>query len=422
LGGLRILGAVGNILFLGGLAALGTSSGASGRLLGVFGLVLVACHPAVLPFLAEFRIDGWGYALIVWSIVRFRRLPRGEYRNFEFGLLTGVASLLFCPKLALLPPLIVLSAPLIGWASVRGCLRSVAAYLLGTSVAAGLFAAYLAWNGIDLDRAFEVLVRYNAISNANLGLRHGLLQGLLDFPVLSSAVLVGVVVWVVDLYRRRSRPDPYKAALAVWLAMQPFLVAYPYKQYYAPWFLLASGFLVYPLRVLSNVLGRARVAAMLAACAATAAVDLQAARNWSEIGATRADQRLIRWMNRVTRAEDRVVASPPLHPIDRRDSFFLWFNTLAPGGFDAEQIVARLPMYRRYVREGQFLRELEAHPPALVVVSGDWRIVPYTEGQRQALAGFLRARGYAAVRVGEAWFALRPDRYERASREGLLGP
>jgi hypothetical protein len=418
---LRLLSAIGNLLFLGGLVALGAALVPSGRRFALLGITVVAFHPAVLEFLVEFRIDGWGYALVVWSIYRFRQLPRGAYRSFELGVLTGIASLLLCPKLALLPPLIIVFEQLVAWESIRTAVRDCVAYLAGVGVAVGLFALYLIWLGIDFDRTFQILVRYNAVSNANLDVRPSLLENIVHIRALFWAVLAGVVCCAVDHVRHGSRPQAYEVALAVWLVAQPLLVAYPYKQYYAPWFLLASGFLVFLFRDVSHLLGRTRVVVFLTACALTTLADFQAARRWSEVDDAQTHQRLLRWMNRVTRPEDRVVASPPLHPIDRHDAFFLWFNTLDRRGFDGERILARLPLYRDHVNPGRFREELDDHPPALVVLAGDWRrFVPYTRGQREALADFFRRQGYLTVHVGSAWFALRPDRFEQAHRAGLL--
>ncbi len=418
---LRLLSAAGNLLFLGGLLALGAASVASRRRFALLGITVVAFHPAVLEFLVEFRIDGWGYALAVWSIYRFRQLPRGAYRGFELGVLTGIASLLICPKLALLPPLIIVFEQLFAWEPIRIGVRACIAYLAGLGVAAGLFALYLMWHGIDFDRTFQILVRYNAVSNANLDIRPSLLENIVHMRVLFWATLAGVGSWAVDHVRHRSRPQAYEVALAVWLVAQPLLVSYPSKQYYAPWFLLASCFLVYLCRDVSDLLGRTRVLGFVAVCALTALADLQTTRRWSEVNDARTHDRLLRWMNRVTRSDDRVVASPPLHPIDRYDSFFLWFNTLDQSGFDGERILAQLPMYRDYVIPGRFREELDHHPPALVVLAGDWRrFVPYTPGQQEALADFFRRHGYLSVHIGSAWFALRPDRFEQARRSGLL--
>ena len=127
------------------------------------------------------------------------------------------------------------------WESIRSGVRAGIAYLAGVGVAAGLFALYLTWHGIDFDRTFQILVRYNAVSNANLDVRPSLLETI----VQNQSTLLGDPRWCGVLGGRitsaiGSRPEAYEVALAVWLVTQPLLVAYPYKQYYAPWFLLAS--------------------------------------------------------------------------------------------------------------------------------------------------------------------------------------
>jgi hypothetical protein len=420
LGLLRLMSGVGNLLFLGGLAAVGARVARSGWLPALLGVTVVAFHPAVLGFLVEFRIDGWGCALAIWSIYRLRGPARGAYRYFEFGIVTGLATALFCPKLILLPPLVVLVELLGTWDSVRGGVRGLLAYSAGVAVAAGGSAMYLAWQRIDFDRTIEVIVRYNAQSNANLSFRYSLFERVVKIRLLPWLILGGLVARTASLVRERSWPDAYEAALALWLVIQVLLVAYPYKQYYAPWFLFASYFVVCLWGGLWDLSGRVRVVGVLVACAITVLSDFRAARSWSVGGDAQRQERLIRWMRRVTHAEDRVVAAPPLHPIDRRDSFFLWFNNFDPRGFDSETILARLPSFQGNVAAGRFRKELEEEPPALVVLSGDWRIVPYTSGQQKALIDFLERRGYVNVTVESARFAIRPDRFEDARRSGLL--
>ena len=411
---LRVFGAVGNLLFLGGLAALGASLVADGRRWAWLGLAVVAFHPAVLEFLVEFRIDGWGYALAAWSLYRHRRLAPGAYREFELGVLTGIATLLFCPKLTILPALVVAFGQVRHWKSPRRALRAILAYAGGAGVAAGLFFLFLAWQGIDFGRMSQLLVRYHAIGSSNASFHLGLFRGILQQTTLAWVVLAGFLAWGIDRLRRRAWPGAYEVALLAWLAAQALLVAYPYKQYYAPWFLFAAGYLGFLGQGSSSWLRRARMVPFLAACMATGLGAVRTAQDWSQLGEARAQGRLIRWMNQVAGPEDRVVASPPLHPVDRLDTFFVWFNTSDPGGFDSERILSRLPSYREDVAPGRFLQELEAHPPALVVVSGDWRMVPYTAGQHAALAEFLPRRGYRMIRAGPAQFAVRPDRLERA--------
>ena len=54
-----------------------------------------------------------------------------------------------------------------------------------------LFALYLTWQGIDFDQTFQLLVRYNAISNVNLGIHLGLLQSILASRLLFARSLLG---------------------------------------------------------------------------------------------------------------------------------------------------------------------------------------------------------------------------------------
>src|SRR3954462_9972389 len=106
LSAMRLFSGVGNLAFLGGLVALGRASSPGNRRWTWLGVAFVASHPKVLDFLVEFRIDGWGYALAVWSLVGFIRRPGVRWRFAAFGVLSGIATL-FCPKLAILPPLVV---------------------------------------------------------------------------------------------------------------------------------------------------------------------------------------------------------------------------------------------------------------------------------------------------------------------------
>ncbi|GAC1473957.1 MAG: hypothetical protein NVSMB9_23470 [Isosphaeraceae bacterium] len=416
---LRWAGALGGLLFLGGLGALGMSLVATGKRWALLGLAVVAFQPAVLQFLIEFRIDGWGYALAVWSLYRFRRRSRGVYRFVELGVANGIATLL-CPKLALLTPLFVLLESLETRESWHDVLRWGLSYLAGLGIAGVLIAVFLTAQGIGPGRTYDLVVRYNAIHNANSGLGHGLWRALGENRGLTLLIFAGVAGWTLEHLQGRSRPRPFEIALALWLAAQAFLVTYPYKQYYGPWYLFASFYLGF---IGQRGSGRARSikgGVFLAACGVTVFGAVEAAREWSRVDEAAAQRGLVRWMNRVTRPEDRVVALLPSHPIDRHDTFFVWFNTADPSGFDTERVLARLPTYRGYVSPERYRSELEAHPPALVVLSGDRRFVPPAVGQQEALELFLHARGYRVLRRGTTLFALRADRFEQATRAGLV--
>jgi hypothetical protein len=205
-----------------------------------------------------------------------------------------------------------------------------------------------------------------------------------------------------------------------WLLIQAVVVAYPFKQYYAPWFLVASVF-AFPLGLgLSRLAGRASTPLFLAGCMAMLVQAFGLAQSWRAADESEPQRRLIRWMDRVTLPEDHVAAASPLHPIDRPDVFSLWFNTFDPSGFDAEQVMRRIPSLHEIAEPARYREELRQNPPALVVISGDWRPTPRAPGQQAALTEFFREHPYRAVRLANTWFALRPDRYERARMAGWL--
>jgi hypothetical protein len=423
---LRLFSAVGNLAFLGALVALGSSprrgdgGGLAGDRWAWLGVAFVAFHPRVLDFLVEFRIDGWGYALAGWSIVGILRRGGGVWAFAAFGVGSGIATLLFCPKLALLPPLIVAFELIRLRPGLRTALAWGAAYLVGVGAAGLGFALFLALNGITLERTYWLLFRYHTLSNAHSGYRHGLLRQLVAAPLLLGAILLGVVAWALTVVKRRSFEDAYHPALALWLVVQALLVAYPYKQYYAPWFLFASAFVVILGRSLDALWRPLGSAAALVGAGATALAVLGIAHVWQHYGPARSQCVMLRALNQLAGRDDRVVAPPDVHPIVRRDVFFLWFNTSDPRGYDSERILAGLAPYRREVSPEQNQAALRAHPPAFVVLDAGPYAAAYPEGQWRALGVFLRGQGYRVVRLGSLRLALRPDRYARLHGQGLF--
>src|ERR1700733_8227881 len=115
---LRLVAAIGNVLFLVGLVGVAIVGMGVRLLPALLATALLAFHPDVLTFLAEFRIDGWGYALALWTIVWFFR-SKVAWRYAGLGVGTGIPILLFCPKLALLPPLILFIERI----KQRGCMK-----------------------------------------------------------------------------------------------------------------------------------------------------------------------------------------------------------------------------------------------------------------------------------------------------------
>jgi hypothetical protein len=417
---LRLFSMAGNLAFLGGLVALGWSYAEAAKRWAWLGVAYMAFHPPVLDYLLEFRIDGWGYALAVWSLFGFIRRPHKAASFAIFGVLSGVATLLFCPKVALLPPLVVLCEVL---RSRPGLFRGVAraaAYLVGVGIAGVGFVEFLHASGIGLERTYFLLFRYHTLSNAHSAYHNGLLRQIAATPFLLAPITLGVAAWLVDTQRRRSIGDAYRPALGVWLLLQALLVSYPYKQYYAPWFLFGSAFTI----VLGNLLDRLwrplGGVAFVAACLVTLVACQGIARLWMRYNPAKAECAAIRVMNVLAAIGDTVVAPPPYHPIVRRDAFFLWFNTSDPQGYDSEQILAALGPYGSKVSPEAYRSALASHAPAFAFLSAGPVDATYPAGQWQALGDFLARRGYRVVQFQGLRLALRPDRYALLRGEGLF--
>jgi hypothetical protein len=417
---LRLFAAIGNLAFLGGLVALGSTVAPRGGRWAWLGVACVAFHPKVLDFLVEFRIDGWGYAIAAWSLVVFLRRPDARWRFATFGATSGIATLFFCPKLAILPPLIVGFALLHEGRSWREALRSAAAYGLGLGLAGLGFASFLALNRIALDRTYLLLFRYHTLSNAHSGYHRGLLRQVAGTPSLTVPISLGALAWALDVARRRSRAGVYPPALGLWLVIQALLVAYHYKQYYAPWFLFASAFVVLFGRALDASWRPIGALVFFAGCGAAIVGALGIASLWERASQARGQCASIRALKVLAGPDDRVVALPPAHPIDRRDVFFVWFNTSDPNGYDSGRILEDLGPYRPLVSPEHDRDALRAHPPAFVILDAGPFAAPYPAGQWRALLDFLPRHDYRVVRLGALRLALRPDRYERLRGEGLF--
>jgi hypothetical protein len=417
---LRFFSMAGNLAFLGALVALGTRCAETRRRWAWLGVACVSFHPRVLDYLLEFRIDGWGYALVAWSLFGFLRRPEKAAHFMIFGVMSGAATLLFCPKAALLPPLVVLGSVLQSRPGLfRGVCRA-AAYGIGVFIAGVGFVLFLQAGGIALERTYLLLFRYHTLSNAHSAYRNGLLREIAAAPFLLVPILFGVVAWVADRRRRRSIGDAYLPAVGVWLLIQALLVAYPYKQYYAPWFLFGSAFAIVlgdRLDTLWRPLGEV---AFVTACLGTVIGCQGIAQLWMRYNPAKAECTAIRIMNVLAGVRDRVVAPPPHHPILRHDSLFLWFNTSDPQGYDSERILEELGPYRREVAPEAYRAALESEPPAFVVLNIGPTDAAYPAGQWRALGDFLHRRGYRVVQFQHLRLALRPDRYALLRGKGLF--
>jgi hypothetical protein len=92
----------------------------------------------------------------------------------------------------------------------------------------------------------------------------------------------------------------------------------------------------------------------------------------------------------LTDASSKVVAWPPLHPVVRHDVFYGWNRTTDPAGYTTESIVRDmgLPQYILKFEEQDYWRQLESHPPALIVSSAPLT-ASYEPAQARVLEKFL---------------------------------
>jgi hypothetical protein len=407
---LRLVAVAGNLLFLAGLATLARINGVGGWPVAVLGTALVAFHPAILEYLGESRIDGWGYALATWSIVWLLRSQR-TWRYAALGVGTGIATLLFCPKLALLPPMIFLIEQIRRRSVLRIALRDFAMYAIGAAAAGGLFGCWLAANGINLNLTFACVARYNSLYNFHSGFGRGLLHQIMAMPTLSLPVLAALLTWAVHCFRAKTLPAAYPLALALWLLTQALMVSYPYKQYYGPWFLFASGFFPFLYSTLESLARRTMFAVFFGLCGLSISLSAVSAHNWVQSHQLKNEEGFLRTLNEITNPEDYIVTVPPLHPIDRRDTFYLFFNTYDPAGHETEETLDEIPLLRHHVSEQRYREELKAHPPVLVILWPD----SYPRRQKAVLGQFLQENGYVKAMLEAVPVAVRPDRLDRFS-------
>jgi hypothetical protein len=407
---LRVVSLVGNLAFLAALVAIAVTSISSGRLWAMLGVALTASHQCILVFLSEFRIDGWAYALIAWGLYRFRRAG-SPWRYAELGLVTGVASLLFCLKFAMLAPLVVLSRGVIERQGPRRFLRNAGWYGLGSGLAVAIFGIFLAaWRPGSVTSyadGLRVQSEYGAIYRSRFGF--GLLKELAVWRTLAAMVIAGLIGWVMDQVVRRAPPRPYHLAMAVCLATMALVVPLPYKQYYAPWFLFATAFVAYLGPALDRLPGWIGTSAFVAACGVSASAVSAEATTWYRTDLAGYHRSMIGVLRQYSRPGDHVVAAAPFHPIDRADVFYLSMCFFDPQA-DADLFLDASPTLRGRVSPRGYREELEAHPPAFVVIAAEGWPRFYSARQIEVMGVFLRERSYRLRRIGLLRVAIRPDR------------
>jgi hypothetical protein len=395
-----------SLLPLRGIAATGTAVSIASMTLAwsavrpelpvgwlLLGIAAVAFSADVLDFGLEFRPDSWSTALLFLAFyLLLTRRPGGSLlRVSTFGCLAGVA-VLASPKFLLLPVLFVATDLVERARQGAHLFRAALGYTVGAALAVLIVLAVLLLARIDPILAFQMAITYQWDFATHSAFGHGLLQAVLARPFLLTLVGAGILGWCAHLAATRRPPHAYEVAVLLFLASQLAIVDRPYKQYYAPWFLLAACFV--PFAGLSLERLSVRAAPWCFGLALVVSASIAWSARHSLAGDDQA-HRMLGFYDRIARwsaGDAPIAAYPPLHPVVRPDVFYAWNRTTDPAGRGTEHVMRALdiPGYRERFERAYYRRELEARPPAVIVspLDDNWT---YEPEQWAALREFLAA-------------------------------
>lgn len=407
----RIFSAIGTLLFLGAIWGNAVITCPSYKYFASFGLALVAFAPAMLVFFVEFRFDGWNYALLLWSIYWFRKSEPKPMRYWQFGFASAICVFL-SPKLVLLPPLIASGEIVFFWQNLRSLLMKIFHYSLGIIVAMILLVLFFLATNLDIQLFFTSVIRYHYFSKLKTNFHYGLLKNIIANAWLAILIGSGVLTWLVVHVRRKAYPNYFEIALFVMLLVQTLLIAFPYKQYYVPWFYLAAYFLCYVVHFFARISLRYGLVLIILILLIFQYHSAMQIYHWQRIKLTKRYKTFIITMNIIARPFDRVVTVPPLHPIFRRNVFFGWSNSYDPAGHETEYLIRNfLPPLQDKFSKRQYIKELKQNPPAFVLLGRSPVVDKYYPQQNPILQEFIQRNQYLIRKIDGYYFAIRQDRF-----------
>ena len=210
------------------------------------GVALVAFERDILDYSVELRPDSWSTALLFlgfWLLLT-KKASSTWSRCAIFAALCS-AAVITSPKFFLLP-VIFAAVDLVDRARRRDhAATALIGYALGAAAAVLVALALLRAARIDPALAYQMAIGYQLAFVGNTAFHRGLLDSVTRHPYLSALVAIGVCSWAIYLFIERRRPFVFEIAVLLFLAAQLLIVDRPYKQYYGPWFLLASCFVPY---------------------------------------------------------------------------------------------------------------------------------------------------------------------------------
>ena len=73
------------------------------------------------------------------------------------------------------------------------------------------------------------------------------------------------------------------------------------------------------------------------------AVSIDTAHTWAGSPQRQQQSECLKVLNDRIAPGDFVVAPPPVDPVYRRDTFFVWFNSTDPAQYDTEAVLQQMP-------------------------------------------------------------------------------
>ena len=362
---------------------------------------LLALSPrATLDYFVEARPDSLAYCLLFGAFLLFLhdrpKRPFARYATFAF---LASTALLWTPKFTLLVVVFAAIDLVVRWRTMGRVGPALAGHATGLALALGAGFIFLKVVGIDPRLAYDLSIGFHGRFLATTAYSYGLWRSITAQPVTLAFAGAGALAWGVLIAARRIQPKPFEVAALVFLVAAPFLVPLPYKQYYAPWFALAAVFVPFfgfALRQVNEAASRLTAVGLLAFVAFS---GFRVQRDYAKADPAGFFRVAWKLMREAAAPEGRVVADPQWHPVYRRDVFYGWFSTFDPGGRGQERILREWNPrgYGARFTAAGYRRELDAHPPALIVTVGDGFNLPAT--QELATAAWVREHGDDYLRV-----------------------
>jgi hypothetical protein len=391
------------------------------------GGLVVLSHPRNLDYFIEARPDSFAYTLLFgagWLFVR--GWPRPRFRRYAIVSFLAATALLCNPKLAPLAAAFVALDLLWRWREGEVLAPAAAGHAVGVASAVAAAVIFLGAPGVDPLLAWDMSIGFHGRFLATTSFSRGLAGSIAAEPVTLALVAAGAACWLGLAIAGRLGPRPLELALAAVLVAATLTVALPYKQYYAPWFVLGGAFIPFVGLALERWRTWAATAALVAAMAFASVSAWRAAAQYRAAQSTRFFRTLWALVDGAALPGGRIVTHPQWHPITRRDVFYAWFITWDPGGRGQDVILREWNprgFGRRFAEEG-YREDLERNPPALIVTVGEGYDLPPT--QEAALQQYVRERRADYLRVpllGRLGLLVRRDQARPAAAgRGAVAP